>query len=178
MRLMCVSVSLVLALLLSSPLAVSAPQQVQTGEIAWARWVATEFFAASLALPQEDNLNSSAAGFLCLELAAELRDSNKASGLQNLLWAYAGAKLRIKSEAVSPNRCEVIFAGELMPVVTRQAIGETPPWLATEPADVTLWMVKDSGGRWVIRFVRATVRKNAGTRRAKRSGDRRAEMAG
>jgi hypothetical protein len=27
------------------------------------------------------------------------------------------------------------------------------------PADVTIWLAKDPGGKWIIRFVRAKIRK-------------------
>lgn len=143
--------------LLVCPLTGSAQDQVWDSEIGWAKRVATEFFDSETSAEKTNGYSSSDSVFLSPELAAELRD-NRFRWLTKLNWEYHGGRFWIKSAEISPAKTEVVLVCELAPPDPPKEPREGDKKLADKALDVTLWMAKDGGGAWRIRFIRAKVR--------------------
>jgi hypothetical protein len=102
------------------------------------------------------------------------------SSVVKLFWQYQGGRVRIKSAEMSPAKREVILTCEIEPppapkepsksknLTAEEGFGLALAMVALGPKQekplvATLWMAKDTGGRWVIRFIRARVRKEGGS---------------
>jgi hypothetical protein len=173
----------VVILALSGTQTTAADEKAREAEVAWAKRVATEFFEAALSASVDD-LGGNPVGFLSAELAAEVNQKDSVSSLAKLAWQYQGGKFQIKSSEVSPSGAEVILTAELQPLSPEERIkalklkdGDEQNELKVlglalaarqlgpmreVPADVRVWLAKESTGRWVIRYIRAKPREQSG----------------
>jgi len=156
----------------------AADDKARDADSAWAKRVATEFFTAALTIPSDDDIGGNPVGFLCPELAAEVTAKDPASSLAKLAWQYQGGRFRIVGAEISPSGAEVVLTGELVPLSPEDRLKKANLKEGDEsklfgllfvasmlgpmrevPADITVWLSKDSSGRWAIRYIRAKARE-------------------
>jgi hypothetical protein len=145
-RLICV---IVVALALGPIVPTAAdekPKSHATPEAAWAGAIALDFWEALL-----NGDGAMAAGLLSPELTRSLAQPHfKKSAdawLMQLTARHAKATVRLDSEAVAPDRSEVVLKGVLS---GREYAQKDGPMIT---ADFMLRVAKESGGRWSIRYL-------------------------
>lgn len=152
--------------------------ETENDEVVWARRVATEFFESALAPAEPGTFGSTHLVFLTHDLATEVKKQGASHSIVKLVHKYRNGRFRIRSAEVSPSKSEVVLTCALIATPKpkkparpgakedAEAGGTTSARIhlgdnAQPPADATVWLAKDTTGRWSIRFIRARVRKDA-----------------